>query len=140
MGNFWDDIKDGAGRFAKKAIDKTTNAVDITKLNLAKSDTEGKIGKLYTKLGEDIYNQYKDGAEFDGEVSEILAEIERFDAELDEIKEQISALKTTITCPKCGTQNAKDCSFCAKCGSKLITEEAPGEESEEESATVDIAE
>ena len=134
MGNFWDDFKDGAGRIAKKAINKTTTVVDITKLNLAKNDTEGKIAKLYTKVGELVYNQHMDGAEFDGDISEVLAEIDKFRVELDEISEQIASLKTTVACPACGHQNSKGCTFCAKCGSRMSTDEAP----DEESATVDV--
>ncbi|MCR4693079.1 MAG: zinc ribbon domain-containing protein [Firmicutes bacterium] len=135
MSNFWDDFKDGASRFAKKAIDKTTTAVDITKLNLAKSDTEGKISKLYTKIGEIIYNRYKEGNEFDSDISEVFVEIDKFKAELDEICEQISSLKNTVACQGCGQQNPKGSQFCSKCGEKLSAEE---EANEEDAASVDV--
>ena len=136
MSNFWDDFKDGASRFAKKAIDKTTAAVDITKLNLAKNDTEGKISKLYKKIGESIYGQYKAGKEFDSDLSDVFVEIDKFKAELDEICEQISSLKSTVACPECGQQNPKDSQFCAKCGEKLNIEEV--KEEDEEDAAVDV--
>ena len=138
MGNFWDDLKDGAGRFAKKAINKTTTAVDITKLNLAKNDIEGKIAKLYTKVGEKVYNQHVEGEEFDGDISEVLVEIDKFRTELDEISEQIASLKTTVPCPVCGQQNSKGSAFCAKCGGKIVADEAADEAPDEESATVDV--
>ncbi|MBR4723238.1 MAG: hypothetical protein IK072_00700 [Clostridia bacterium] len=71
MGTLWDvfkdklsSAKDGAEKFAKIAIDKTTNVVDITKLNLAKNEADSKINKLYTKIGEIVYEQYKNGEEF----------------------------------------------------------------------------
>lgn len=133
MGNFWDDFKDGAGRFAKKAIDKTTTAVDITKLNLAKNDTEGKIDKLYKKIGENIYNQYKDGAEFDGDIADVLVEIDKFKADLAEMGDQIAALKNTVSCPSCSQQNPKSSAFCSKCGEKL-----KDDEESEEDAAVDV--
>ena len=141
MSNLWDDIKDSAGRFAKIALDKTTNAVDITKLNLAKNETEGKISKLYSKIGEIIYTQYKDGAGFDGDISDALAEIDKFKAEAEEIAEQIAALKSTAACPECGQQNGKSSEYCSKCGAKLKEDDIPEavEEAEEVDAAVDVA-
>ena len=135
MGNFWEDFKDSATKLAKTAITRTTAAVDITKLNLAKSDTEGKINKLYQKIGESVYAQYKDGAIFDGDIPEVAVEIDKFKAELDEIIEQLAALKNTVTCPSCGYQNPKDSAFCAKCGGKMCPEEEAGYD---ENATVDV--
>lgn len=130
MGNFWDDFKDGAGKIAKKAIDKTTNAVDITKLNLAKNDTEGKINKLYVNAGKKIYDKYKDGVAVDDDIAEVFVEIDKFKAELSEIYEQLAAIKNVAICSNCGAQNDKKNAFCAKCGSKMGDAE--------EDATVDI--
>ncbi|MCR4719480.1 MAG: zinc ribbon domain-containing protein [Firmicutes bacterium] len=139
MGTLWDVLKDklssakdGAEKFAKIAIDKTTNVVDITKLNLAKSEADSKINKLYAKVGETIYEQYKNGEEFDKDLCEIMIEIDKFKAESEELKEQIAALKSTAACPECGQQNDKSSEYCSKCGAKLA------EDSEEEDKSVDI--
>ena len=141
MGTLWDSLKDklstakdGAEKFAKIAIDKTTNVVDITKLNLAKNEADGKISKLYAKIGEMIYGQYKDGEEFDGDICEIMIEIDKFKAEAEELKEQIAALKSTAPCPECGQQNDKSSEYCSKCGAKL-TEDT---DEQEEDKAVDI--
>ena len=135
MSTLWDDLKgklsvakESAGKIAKIAIDKTTNAVDITKLNIAKGEADGKINKLYAKIGEVIFAQYKDGAEFDGEIAEMLIEIDKFKAESDELKEQIAALKSTAPCPTCGQQNDKASEYCSKCGAKLSQDAEDGEE------------
>lgn len=141
MSTLWDDLKDrlssakeSGKKIAKIAIDKTTNAVDITKLNLAKNEADGKINKLYAKIGELIYNQYKDGSEFDGDIGEALIEIDKFQAESDELKEQIAALKSTFACPTCGQQNDKSNEYCSKCGAKLSQDnDADGEATEDES-------
>lgn len=149
MSTLWDDLKDklsvakeGAGKIAKIAIDKTTNAVDITKLTLAKNESDGKINKLYAKIGEMIYEQYSAGTEFDGELSEILVEIDKFKAESEELKEQIASLKSVSACPNCGQQNEKSSGYCSKCGTKLaedVEQEVLAEDADVD-ATVDIAE
>lgn len=141
MGTLWDvfkdklsSAKDGAEKFAKIAIDKTTNVVDITKLNLAKNEADSKINKLYTKIGEIVYEQYKNGEEFGGDIGEIMIEIDKFKAEAEELKEQIASLKSTAACPECGQQNDKLSEYCSKCGAKL-TENS---DIEEEDKAVDI--
>ena len=149
MSTIWDDLKDklsqakeGAGKIAKIALDKTTNAVDITKLNIAKSEADSKINKLYAKIGEVIYEQYKDGTEFDGVIGESLIEIDRFKEESENLKAQIAELKSTAPCPSCGQQNDKSSEYCSKCGAKLLNDtedEAPEDDEGEAPATVDVA-
>lgn len=151
MGTLWDDIKDklssakeSAEKVAKIAMDKTTNVVDITKLNLAKSETDGKVRKLCAKIGEIIYEQYKNGAEFDGDIEDALIEIDRFKAESEELDAQIAALKSIVSCPGCGQKNDKSSEYCSQCGAKLVKEDADEEACEEadceteEAETVDV--
>ncbi len=138
MSSFWDDVKDtfsvakqSAGKYAKIAINKTSNVVDITKLNISKSNTESKITKLYAKIGEIIYDEYLSGREFDGELGETMVEIDEFTAELTEIKDKIASLKEGINCPKCGEQNPIENEYCSKCGEKLDIEEDYYDDDEE---------
>ena len=146
MSTLWDDLKgkfsqakEEAGKIAKIAIDKTTNAVDITKLNIAKGEAESKIGKLYAKIGEVIYEQYKNGEGFDGIIGESLIEIDKFKEEADDLKAQIAALKTTAPCPNCNQQNDKSSEYCSKCGAKLVKDDETDADAEEEPTTVDVA-
>lgn len=141
MGTLWDVLKDklssakdGAEKFAKIAIDKTTNVVDITKLNLAKNEADSKINKLYAKIGEMFYEKYKDGEDFGGDIGEIMIEIDKFKAEAEELKEQIALLKSTAPCPECGQQNDKASEYCSKCGAKLTEDDL----AQEEDNSVDI--
>jgi len=128
--DIWDNLKDklfvakeSAGKYAKIALDKTNNVVDITKLNISKNDTENKIAKLYKKIGEIVYSEYQNGSAFDGELGEIMIEIDQFTEELSQIKEKISSLKNGVTCSNCGTQNDKDSEFCSKCGVRLTSDD-----------------
>lgn len=144
MSTFMEDLKgklfkakEEAGKIAKIAIDKTTNAVDITKLNIAKNEAEGKITKLYAKIGEIVYGKYQEGEEFDGVIGETLIEIDKFKEDLNELTAQIASLKNTAPCPNCGQQNDKANEYCSKCGAKISESEEPSEETLEEDQVVE---
>ena len=130
MDKLFDNIKKGvsiavneAEKLTKVVRDKTTNIVDVTKLNLALNDTEGKINKLYAKIGEIVYAKHVGGTEFDGEIGNLCAEIESFKDEIDKLKEQIASLKNTTSCPKCGQYNDRSNDYCSKCGEKIAADE-----------------
>ena len=130
MDKLFDNLKKGvsiakneAEKFTKVVIDKTTNIVDITKLNLSKSDAENKINKLYEQIGEIVYKEYANGIEFDGKIGDLCIEIDKFKAQTDEINEQIASLKNTVVCTDCGQYNEKSSEYCSKCGAKLNPED-----------------
>ena len=117
-----------AGKFTKTVAGKTTNIVDVTKLNLALGDTERKISALYEKIGETIYSKYAEGASDFDEFEGILKEVDAFKTEQESIKAQIAELKNAITCPECGANNDQNSEFCSKCGAKLSQEPEDAQE------------
>lgn len=58
-------FRDTFEAFAKTAYDKTGEAVEYTKLNAKILSEKGNIKDDYKKLGEYIYNSYKQGASLD---------------------------------------------------------------------------
>lgn len=137
MENFLDTVKKGlsvalseAGKLTKTVAGKTNNIVDVTKLNIALSDTERKIAALEEKIGETVYAKYSEEAEIAvADFEELCKEIDAFKAEQESIKAQIAELKNAVTCPECGINNDKANTFCSKCGAKLTqTEEAVEED------------
>jgi len=108
-----------AGKFTKSVAGKTGNLVDVTKLNLTLNDTERKITDIQRKIGELVYEKYSDGSLSTSDFDELCGEIDEFRAEQESIKAQIAALKKSIPCSVCGTNNEKGNEFCAKCGAKL---------------------
>ena len=126
MDKLFDNIKkgmniaiSGAEKLTKVVKNKSVHIYDVTKLNLALNDTEGKLNKHYQKIGEIIYGKYLDNRDLDDEIENYCQEIDDFLAEINEIKERISTLKNTSLCPACGQSTEKDSEYCSKCGSKL---------------------
>ena len=71
MNDMFDKIRDGAlkakdeaEKITKVAVQKTSNAVSKAKLGYAVSETENKINELFTELGRILYNEYKNGGEY----------------------------------------------------------------------------
>ena len=111
--------KDGAEKFAKVAVKKTTDVVSQTKLNYAISEIEDKIKKIKIELGQSLYDEYKNGAAFEGEILEHCETIDKLNEEMDVLKEKIAELKNAVICPSCGEYNGSGNVFCSKCGEKL---------------------
>lgn len=119
MDNFVNKIKaklnkavDGAEKYANIAVDKTSSLIDKAKLSVAVNDAEKKIKDIMAQIGEYVYSNYSDGADFPEEIASKCAEIEA-------LKEEIAELKKAVICPNCGEYNPSDNEFCGKCGEKI---------------------
>ena len=106
-------------KLTKTVAGKTSNFVDITKLNIALSDTDKKIAEIYEEIGKTVYQKYCDDEPITDDFSELCEAIDEFVSEKETIKAQIAELKKSIPCPECGQNNDKENEFCAKCGAKL---------------------
>lgn len=126
MDNFMDKLKKGlsvavteAGKLTKSVAGKTSNLVDVTKLNLTLNDTERKINAIQQKIGEMVYDMYIADELSTSDFDELCGEIDAFKEEQETLKAQIAELKNAIPCTECGTNNEKGSEFCSKCGAKL---------------------
>lgn len=135
MDKLIDNIKKGfsvalteAGKLTKTVAGKTSNIVDVTKLNLALNETERKISALHQKIGEMVYAKYQEDSLFSNDFEDLFKEIDAFKEEQESIKAQINELKNAVTCPDCGASNDKASEFCSKCGAKLAKDEDDAEE------------
>ena len=126
MDKFIDNLKKGvsiavseAEKLTKVVAGKTSNIVDATKLNIALSDTEKKMNKLYTAIGEAIYADYANDEDIPEQFVELCSQIEDFKTEADAIRVQLAELKSSVICPSCSSSNEKGSEYCSKCGAKL---------------------
>ncbi len=135
MDNFIDALKKGFSvvasetkKISKTVAGKTNTFVDVTKLNIALSDTEKKISAIYEKIGKTVYEKYSEGAPITDAFSDLCEEIDEFVAEQESLKSQIAELKNTISCPECAQNNDKNSDFCSKCGAKLTKDTTEDED------------
>ena len=123
-----DEIKDVAKDFADKAVTKTGEVVEVSKLRLELSKQQGRLRALYQKLGSSVYSmkekEYEDPDLIDHLCQEIKAnlKIQR------DLKVKIAGLKKMKVCPVCGSRNPMESVYCNQCGSRMKQDFAQPEE------------
>lgn len=110
---------DSAETVTKAAIKKTSESVSTIKLKYAIKDIENNMDILYKDLGKMLYNEYKDGAEFEGEYGEKCEKIESYLSEIDVLRAKIAEISNKQICPHCGKSNEMGAKFCSECGEQM---------------------
>lgn len=133
---------DKLNQVAKNIGDKTTDAIETTKLNSKINAERSAATEDLKKIGEHYYNLFAANGEAAPEVlefcqsakahydaaAEAQAEIERIKAENEAEKAAPApAAPAGAACPSCGKQNAPGTKFCQNCGMKLETPVQPQE-------------
>lgn len=126
---FFDKLND----IAKNIGDKTTDAIETTKLNSRISGERTAINELMLQIGEYYYKKYISEGAIDADVSQIMTGIDQHNAAIKELEIQLEAIRTQasvasssvtnedeIICPACGKQNTVGNKFCQDCGNKLV--------------------
>ena len=123
---------DKLSQAAKNIGDRTTDAIETTKLNskiasekLAANEELLKIGQHYYDLylvgqADEVILEYCRAAKSHLDTADQLqAEIDRIKAENEAQKHASAAPSGGITCPGCGTQLPAGTKFCNSCGQRL---------------------
>ncbi|HHV59915.1 MAG TPA: zinc ribbon domain-containing protein [Clostridiaceae bacterium] len=116
--SFFDNLSKKVSNTAKSAAKKSSNLVEIAKLNMNISSEEDKINKLYAEIGKIAYSSYSAGKEVPEEYKTQCESIKTCLDNIKNFKKQIMALKQIKECPSCGNELEIDAVFCSKCGAK----------------------
>jgi ribosomal protein L40E len=103
---------------AKAAAKKSSELVEVTKLNMNIGSEEDKIEKLYGKIGKMIYERYGAEEEVDDELRELCDKISAHMAGIGDMREKILELKKVKKCPNCNAEIEIAMAFCPRCGTK----------------------
>ncbi|MCX8131755.1 MAG: zinc-ribbon domain-containing protein [Clostridia bacterium] len=103
---------------AKAAAKKSSELVEVTKLNMNISAEEDKIKKAYADIGKLVYQAYSNGEEVAEAYKELCSSIVGFEENVKATKQKIMELKNMKTCAGCGTELETETAFCSKCGAK----------------------
>lgn len=111
--SFLDDVK----KFGKNVADKGKDIVEITKLNSQISTEKDNIKDIYVKIGEQVYQSFKNGEETT--YADLCNQIAQIETKIKELTDKVLELKNAYKCPNCGAEVTKENAYCPKCGTKL---------------------
>jgi len=127
-----DDIGKKISEAAQVAAKKSSELVEVTKLNISINTEEDRIQKLYEQIGKEIYEYFKSEEDVPEELKDVCSEIRAREATIKDIKDRILEIKNLKACIKCGTDLEMGVLFCSKCGAK---QKASNEESSSKKVT-----
>lgn len=134
---FFENIGKRVSEAAQVAAKKSSELVEVTKLNSSISSEENKIRELYQQIGKSVYQKFVIGEEVIPEVNDTCLEIQTREKTIDDLKEKIHEIKNIRLCEQCGAELDRDTAFCSKCGAKQEPIKPPeqAEENVEEQKT-----
>jgi len=114
-----DDLKKTFATTAQKAVKKSGELFERSKITLAITAVQNDIDHEYQEIGRLVYNGYKDDEVSTESVTQRCQVIDQKMAEIDELRAKLAEIKNVRTCTMCGAEVTSSSSYCAKCGEKL---------------------
>ncbi len=131
---FLENLGKRVGEAAQAAAKKSSEIVEVTKLNANISSEEEKIQKLYIQIGKAVYGEFISPGDMKEDIKSLCNQISEHEQSIKGLKEKIAEVKGTRQCVSCGAELDRAQVFCSKCGSK--NEAAPSVEEPPQPAAV----
>lgn len=131
--SIFDSLGKRVSEAAQAAAKKSSDLVEITKLNMAISAEEDKIEKTYAKIGKELFARYNSKIEVDPDIAAFCEEIKSYQNTISDLKAKLMDLKNIKLCTGCQAEMDKNAQFCPKCGTKQ--EQRPVENADDQEQT-----
>jgi Zn finger protein HypA/HybF involved in hydrogenase expression len=115
---FLGNIGKKVGEAAQAAARKSSEIVEITKLNANISSEEDKIQKLYIQIGKAVYGEFVSPGEIKEDFKALCSQIAEHEQNIKALREKISEVKGIRQCINCGAELERSQIYCPKCGTK----------------------
>jgi hypothetical protein len=114
---------DKAKKAAQDAKDKTTEIIEVSKVNKQIGQQEDKIKETYVLMGKQVFSNFMNGIEITPDLKVMCEEIVAAKETTEELRKQILVIKNIKICPTCKTEMELIIAFCPKCGTKQPEQE-----------------
>ncbi len=115
---FFDNLGKKASEAGARAIQKTKEISDTTKLNSMISDEEKKIANMHCQIGTLYASLHR--ADCEEAFAPMIAVIVESEGKVDAYRKQIQEIKGIEICVNCGAEVARGAAFCNVCGAPLL--------------------
>jgi len=115
---FLENLGKKVGEAAQAVTKKSSELVEVTKLNANISSEEDKINKLYTQIGKAVYENFHQTGNAPDIVKEACEQIAAHQENIRALKEKIAEVKGIKSCINCGAEMERPQLFCSRCGTK----------------------
>ena len=121
--DFFSDLGKSISRVTQKAVGRTGELLETTKINAQISGEQREIEKLYAKIGAIVYRKIVNGTmEVDDDIASIVDDIRAHAGQLASRRKALAGVKRMRVCPACGELIATDVAFCPKCGTPVVVD------------------
>ncbi len=115
----FDNLGKKLGDVAQNAAKKSSEMVEITKINMSIKSEEDSINKIYNEIGKHCFGKFENGNESDSAIIEFCEKIKNHKANINGYEEKINEIKNIRICEDCGNEIIRTSTFCSKCGAKI---------------------
>jgi ribosomal protein L40E len=123
---FFEHLGKKVSEAAQVAAKKSSELVEVTKLNSNINSEENKIKELYQQIGKNVYEKFVGGEDVFAEANDTCLEIKSKEEIIAGLKQKILEIRNIKLCEQCGAELSRDTAFCSKCGAKQKPLEQPG--------------
>lgn len=125
--SFLENLGKKVGEAAQAAAKKSSELVEVTKLNANINSEEDKIQKLYAQIGRTIFEKFEQTGAAEDAVKEACEQIVAHKENIKALREKIAEVKGIKQCINCGAEMERTQLFCAKCGTRNDLPQQPAE-------------
>ena len=113
----FDNLSRKASEVSARAVQKTKEFSDITRLNAQISEEEKRQNNYYYQLGKQYYSIHS--SDHEDIFKPLISSIVESELKLLDMKKRVQDLKGVQRCDRCGAEVEKGAAFCSSCGSPM---------------------
>jgi predicted RNA-binding Zn-ribbon protein involved in translation (DUF1610 family) len=115
---FFENFGKRVSEAAQAAAKKSSELMEVTKINMNIAQEEDRIKKLYTSIGKKVYESYLKDPGMYVQFKEECTGIDSHNENIKKMKARILEAKNLRLCSGCGEEIGVEVVYCPKCGAK----------------------
>ena len=117
--DFFGDLGKSITRATQKAVGRTGSLIESTKINAMMGAELKSIEKLYTELGEMVFDRCTKGFAAEESWAPVIEEIRTHKAKVQSLRGELADIKGMRVCSSCGELIDSKVPFCPMCGAAV---------------------